>query len=77
MKLAFNVMYMSSAMFFVVCMHGCANVTQPQPLHDGRWGAYNNAVAEQCAIAALIAGIDSKQIEAMFNKCVFDQGLTI
>jgi hypothetical protein len=66
---------------FVLCllaMQGCTNVPHSNPdLHDGRWGDYNNAVTEECAIAAMTAGIDAKEIEALFNKCVFDQGLTI
>lgn len=59
-------------------VQGCSQVvTQPQALHDGRWGEYVGAIAEQCAIQAMIAGIDAKQIDAMFNQCVFDMGLTI
>ncbi|MNF29795.1 hypothetical protein D3C85_1455060 [compost metagenome] len=66
---------------FVLCllaMQGCNQVSHSNPaLHDGRWGDYNNHVTEQCAIDAMVAGIDATQIEEMFNKCVFDQGVTI
>lgn len=69
---------------FVVCvltltLHGCSNVPPKpsQPLHDGRWGEYNYLMAEQCAIQALIEGIDSAEITKLFNNCVLEQGLTI
>lgn len=68
---------------FVLCvvllaLHGCTNVTHSSPkLHDGRWGDYNGAMTEQCALQAMVDGIDSAEIAKLFNKCVFEQGLTI
>lgn len=59
------------------------DVTRPHnpPLHDGRWGEYNEGMAEQCAHAAMLQGVKHKlsneAISALFNQCVFDQGLTI
>lgn len=67
---------------FVLCLlalHGCSIQTPPHnpALHDGRWGDYNNAMTEQCALQAMVDGIDAEQITKLFNKCVFEQGLTI
>lgn len=69
---------------FVLCLlimslHGCANVTPTNnpKLHDGRWGDYNEHVTEQCAIDAMVKGIDNTEITSLFNQCVFDKGLTI
>lgn len=72
---------------FVLCvlsltLHGCANVTPNNPkLHDGRYGDYNEAMSEECAKTVLELGItlglSNSAIDSLFNKCVFDQGLTI
>ncbi|MND20280.1 hypothetical protein D3C87_1509150 [compost metagenome] len=66
---------------FVLCLlalHGCDDVSHPKLiLSDGRWGEYNNRIAEQCAIGAMIRGGDVKEIEFLFNQCVFKQGITI
>lgn len=67
---------------FVLCLlalQGCAppHVHHNPALHDGRWGDYNEAMAEKCALDAMIAGKDIPEIEAMFNQCLFDEGLTI
>jgi hypothetical protein len=71
---------------FVLCLlalHGC---TSPPPfhnpaLHDGRWGDYNEGMAEQCASASLLQGakhkLSNKDIDKLFGQCLLDQGLTI
>lgn len=63
-------------------VQGCSQVvTQPQPLHDGRWGEYNEGMSEQCAHASILQGklhnLSNEAVAALFNQCVFDQGLTI
>lgn len=66
----------------LVCLQGCSQVvTQSQPLHDGRWGEYNEGMSEQCAHASILQGklhnLSNEAVSALFNQCVFDQGLTI
>lgn len=68
--------------FTVLVLHGCSSVSTPPPkLHDGRYGDYNEQMSEQCASAAMSLGIEyglsNSVIDSLFNKCVFDQGLTI
>lgn len=65
-------------------LHGCSSVAAPAAppkLHDGRYGDYNEQMSEQCASAAMALGIEhglsNSLIDSLFNKCVFDQGLTI
>lgn len=67
---------------FVLCLlalHGCNDVTHPKPvvLADGRWAEVIQYKAEECAMMAMIKGADTLEIEALFNKCVFERGLTI
>jgi hypothetical protein len=61
----------------LVLLYGCASKYQPVALHDGRYGEYNSAVAEECAVTA-ISLTDNPLLQAkMFNQCVFDMGITI
>lgn len=62
-----------------LALHGCTSVTPPNnpKLHDGRWGRYNALVAEQCALDAMVKGINAVEITKLFNDCLFDKGLTI
>ena len=82
MNKCINVLCIAGLIVFVFCLHGCTNVpvTNPQ-LHDGRYGDYNEAMSEECAKTVLELGIklglSNSAIDALFNKCVFDQGLTI
>ena len=71
---------------FVLCLLALQGCTPPHvhhnpALHDGRWGDYNKGLAEQCAQASLMQGAKHKMsneaIDALFNQCVFDRGLTI
>jgi hypothetical protein len=61
----------------VVLLYGCATKYQPIALHDGRYGDYNSAVAEECAKVVLEATADPAMQVKLFNKCVFDMGITI
>lgn len=46
-------------------------------LADGKWSDFVGSVAEKCAIQAMIAAPTMPEADALFNQCVFDQGLTI
>ncbi|QHJ81935.1 MAG: hypothetical protein [Bacteriophage sp.] len=73
MKLAFVVCVLTLA------LHGCNNMPPKpnQPLNDGRWGEHNGLMTEACAIDAMIKAATYEEADSLFNKCVFDQGLTI
>lgn len=61
----------------VVLLYGCATKYQPIALHDGRYGDYNSAVAEECAKVVLETTDDPDLQGKLFNQCVFKMGITI
>lgn len=68
--------------FIVLALQGCSSVATNNPaLHDGRYGDYNEQMATECAKTVLglgiTLGLSNSAIDSLFNKCVFDQGLTI
>lgn len=71
MKIAF--------VLLLVLLHGCNPVPPPKPviLADGKWSDTVWNKANECAMDAMIRGADAKEIDAMFNLCVFKRGLTI
>lgn len=60
-----------------VLLYGCDVKYQPIALHDGRYGAYNSAVAEKCAVESILATAVPEAQAKLFNQCVFDKGITI
>lgn len=57
---------------------GCASPSSKSPaLHDGRYGDYNSAIAEKCAEVVMGLTDEAGLMSSLFNKCVFDMGITI
>lgn len=76
MKLAFMLCVLT------LTLHGCSNVARKQmPVYDVRYGQYNEQMSELCAFSSMVQGLEegltNAAIDSLFNKCVFEQGLTI
>lgn len=65
------------AVVLVLALCGCASQGKSPALHDGRYGDYNSEIAEKCAEVVMGLTDEPGLMSRLFNKCVFDMGITI
>lgn len=66
------------AIVLTLLLCGCTGPSLKSPaLHDGRYGDYNSAIAEKCAEVVMGLTDEPGLMSKLFNKCVFDMGITI